>query len=89
MKGLSAKCVALKVDVNCNPKTVIGPKNILFAGTSMHLSAWKFYRGVMVCLAKVRIFFLTDGHSGRGQAPDQCSGLLFPGGRWQPFQGNN
>ena len=37
MKGFLSKLVALKVDV-------IGPKNILFVGVSVHLSARKFYR---------------------------------------------
>jgi len=37
VKGFSSDCIALKVDV-------IEPENILFAGTSLHHSAWKFYR---------------------------------------------
>ena len=37
VKRFSSKGIALKVDV-------IGLENILCAGTSMHLSAWKFYR---------------------------------------------
>ena len=35
-KELSSKRIALKLDVT-------GPENILFAGTSLHLSARKFY----------------------------------------------
>ena len=37
MKELLSQCIALKVDV-------IGPENRLFGGTSLHLSALKFYR---------------------------------------------
>jgi len=37
VEGLSSQRIALKVDV-------IEPENILFAGTSLHLSARKLYR---------------------------------------------
>ena len=37
VKGFSSKCIALKVDV-------IGPKNMLSAGGSVHFSARKCYR---------------------------------------------
>jgi len=37
IKGLSSQHIVLKIDV-------IGPENIPFAGISVDLSAWKFYR---------------------------------------------
>ena len=67
MKGSPSKCVPLKIDV-------IGPEIILFAGSSVHLSAQKFYRlkGLNVAL----VFLLVLAYRNTAQAKEEGNSVL-------------